>query len=1374
MTVQLRSLRVTAEMDASSYTRGAQQVAASSVGAVTGAKALGQALAQADAAAAQAGGGSEKFAAKQALLSRRLIDGYKATEDFNKAIRDVGRSVDTGMGLDRAGVLLDQIYRKFGQAADGALLAKQGFVSIVPVVEQLNGHYRQQAAALDAVAAAQDKMAQQTRSADAAQRAQAEINQRFGIGLSATAGGATTSAFEQQGQEFLKDQAEYAAQAARSANETFSRAFGIGGTGKSASDSASAFAAALDEQENIARMKAQEAGRAFADDFNRSLGIGMAAKSASASGSVFAAELDRGEAIAKMKAEQAGKAFTDAFNRSMGIGVSARDNGATFDALNARGAASDRLERGRMQAVLAEGMQRGEENKRQAEAEKKRIEALQRSIPTQESVNKEIAKYDDWLKKGAISTELHASATDLARKKYEDFSQQMGHAGNTGRRVSNELTNLSFQVNDIVTGFALGQSPMMIMAQQGGQVLQILQTSQEGVSGWMSAVASKITPFRVAMTGLAVGAGVVAIANSRWNDSQQELTRSLYGTGLSAGVTAEQMTALAEAAGKASRVSASAARETLGVLARQGNISPGLLGSAASLSRGVQATLGMEAADANTLLAESLSKPLEGYKRLTTALGGYNILVEDHIRRLMAQGRLYEAQQVLLSQVPSRLAPIEAVTSQWARAWSAVTRGISDTLDKIAQLTGGPLGRFMDAWVRFSERVDNAGGGGTGVRRTFVQDNANADVAETRRQIEELRKQNEAIRSGAAGVVGAGVRGLLAVNDAKITELEARLPRLQERAERINQRMAQPGAGAAAPAAAGSARISEAFGDILNQNTTNLTEQQARAQAQLREELERRTRAQNLAIESGRQLGEQDTARLSDTNQMIDRYKAITDGIRAMYGASAAEQAQPGFGARLRDLEKQREALQQAVRDRFTDNGRGMFTTDQQFVATQEEVQRRLRTTIDLTRERADADVQSATAITQAQRIAAQQRQAELDQRERGIQAGTAEERQAELERQRRVTVANDNRQITEAMNERQRSTMLAIEAERAQMAVQNGSIQQQESVRISTQLINDARREYIRLTGNLNAQVPEAEAAAYRRLADEMARVKQQAAELKAMQDATFARQTMFLPDGERNIAAQMRSIYGDQWQSQMDGALAQQMRFNEALKLTGEIMSGVGSGLVSDLRNGASLWTALGNAVTRVGDRLLSMAMDTAIKSLLNTLVNGGAGGGMGGGFFGSILSAITGGFGGGGGSTVGIHEMSHNFAGGGYTGPGGRFEPAGVVHRGEYVFSQPAVSRIGLTRLESMHRGYANGGLVGGNDNYSSANSNRPVNVVVNAPPGSRVEQSQDSNGNVQIDIVGAAEGAMAKRVSQGHGPLVKAMSQRLARPQRGYRG
>lgn len=52
------------------------------------------------------------------------------------------------------------------------------------------------------------------------------------------------------------------------------------------------------------------------------------------------------------------------------------------------------------------------------------------------------------------------------------------------------------------------------------------------------------------------------------------------------------------------------------------------------------------------------------------------------------------------------------------------------------------------------------------------------------------------------------------------------------------------------------------------------------------------------------------------------------------------------------------------------------------------------------------------------------------------------------------------------------------------------------------------------------------------------------------------------------------------------------------------------------------------------------------------------------------------------------------------GGYTGDGGKYEPAGIVHRGEYVFNQDDVNRIGLSNLEAMHNG-----TMGVTNNYSN---------------------------------------------------------------------
>lgn len=93
-------------------------------------------------------------------------------------------------------------------------------------------------------------------------------------------------------------------------------------------------------------------------------------------------------------------------------------------------------------------------------------------------------------------------------------------------------------------------------------------------------------------------------------------------------------------------------------------------------------------------------------------------------------------------------------------------------------------------------------------------------------------------------------------------------------------------------------------------------------------------------------------------------------------------------------------------------------------------------------------------------------------------------------------------------------------------------------------------------------------------------------------------------------------------------------------------------------------------------------------------------------------SLISGIGSLFGGGGGGQnwIGSLASMFGFADGGYTGPGAKYQPAGVVHAGEYVFSQAATRRLGVGVLENMHRlasgsfapraprwGYADGGAV-----------------------------------------------------------------------------
>lgn len=85
-----------------------------------------------------------------------------------------------------------------------------------------------------------------------------------------------------------------------------------------------------------------------------------------------------------------------------------------------------------------------------------------------------------------------------------------------------------------------------------------------------------------------------------------------------------------------------------------------------------------------------------------------------------------------------------------------------------------------------------------------------------------------------------------------------------------------------------------------------------------------------------------------------------------------------------------------------------------------------------------------------------------------------------------------------------------------------------------------------------------------------------------------------------------------------------------------------------------------------------------------------------------------------------TLGTDAGGRGFASGGYTGPGGKYKPAGVVHAGEYVLRREVVKQPGmLALLNEMNRrglaglsGYATGGLVGAG--ASGASAGTPVNL------------------------------------------------------------
>lgn len=126
---------------------------------------------------------------------------------------------------------------------------------------------------------------------------------------------------------------------------------------------------------------------------------------------------------------------------------------------------------------------------------------------------------------------------------------------------------------------------------------------------------------------------------------------------------------------------------------------------------------------------------------------------------------------------------------------------------------------------------------------------------------------------------------------------------------------------------------------------------------------------------------------------------------------------------------------------------------------------------------------------------------------------------------------------------------------------------------------------------------------------------------------------------------------------------------------------LSGLSDQLTEFLTTGKASFKDFASSIIGM---IVKMIAQMVVFNTLSGLMPGGGGGGS---FsFANML--------GGGG------KAAKGYANGGYTGDGGKYEPKGIVHGGEFVFTKEATKRIGTRNLYKLMRGYANGGIVGGN--------------------------------------------------------------------------
>lgn len=148
----------------------------------------------------------------------------------------------------------------------------------------------------------------------------------------------------------------------------------------------------------------------------------------------------------------------------------------------------------------------------------------------------------------------------------EALSRQEAAARRAGISVgqySAAMRTLPAQFTDIATQLAGGQSPFLILLQQGGQIKDQfggVKGALTGVGDYLRTLIGFINPVTVGIGGLVVGLGAIAVAWYKGSQEAGEFNKQLILTGNYSAKSASQLTDLAQKIGGSSGKVAAAAR----------------------------------------------------------------------------------------------------------------------------------------------------------------------------------------------------------------------------------------------------------------------------------------------------------------------------------------------------------------------------------------------------------------------------------------------------------------------------------------------------------------------------------------------------------------------------------------------------------------------------------------------------------------------------------------------------------------------------------------------------------------------------------------------------------------------------------------------
>lgn len=361
-------------------------------------------------------------------------------------------------------------------------------------------------------------------------------------------------------------------------------------------------------------------------------------------------------------------------------------------------------------------------------------ELLDRIDPVNAALNKLdkqqqlLAKFKS---KGMLDDEtfdVYSKKIEEARNRLAGFSDQLKTTGMSAKQTAFAMRMLPAQMTDIVVGLSTGQSPFMVLMQQGGQLKDMFGGIGPAIKGVGSYVMGLVNPFTLA----AAAVGTLSLAYYQGSQEQDAFNKSLILTGNTIGKTSGQLADIAARAGVAANSTTGAAASVLNQLVESGKV------AGDSMERVTTAVV--KTSEATGIATDQLigdfnkiaADPLDAITKLNDQYHFLTLSTYNQIKALQDEGNQQEAARVATelyaNTLQQRATDIQQNLGLLEKAWNGLAGAAKSAWDAMLDVGRESGGNERVAQIRKElDWIDNAVGGKAvfGARRKELEQELN-------------------------------------------------------------------------------------------------------------------------------------------------------------------------------------------------------------------------------------------------------------------------------------------------------------------------------------------------------------------------------------------------------------------------------------------------------------------------------------------------------------------------------------------------------------------------------------------------------------------------------------------------------------------------